>query len=314
MNKYRLDPASAEQSQPKETQRPSSDFPSPRQSYYADPEFVEQKNRVDESIHNAMKEAVRAAVRRNWQKTLMGSTWHEAFILNILLTTTSDEVISRTVKELAHLIVSGNAKNLAKHFYVSDFDEIADDLLLRCSDQFLDKALERRLLTITPRALINALAKAERLGYDSSDILDETSERVVGGIPRLPLPGPPNQNVLLAQQQQQKKEQDEAIQRQQQRAQQQQAAQRPQYPPYVSQTPVPTNTLRCVQCGGMFSDNASYNYVRTFFTRLKCTLWLIAYSTFKIAYVARSRLKGAKRSTGARTVDVGSRQRAASTT
>ncbi|KAH7035249.1 uncharacterized protein B0I36DRAFT_90081 [Microdochium trichocladiopsis] len=236
MSKYRLD----SQERPP-SYRPPADFPSPNQNHQADPTFHRHRDLVDSSIQEAKPEAVRTAVRRNWQKTLMGSAWHEAFILNILITTTSEDVVAKTVKQLAHLIAPGSARHLIPQFHAPDFDALADDILNRCSDQFLDKALERRLQTIGPKALINALARAERLGYEKGDILDESSERIIGGMPRPPLPLPPKQH-------------------------QQPPPPPPPHPnsavppaPYVPQ-PQGMNTFRCTQCGDIFDDIGVYNH------------------------------------------------------
>lgn len=61
------------------------------------------------------------------------------------------------------------------------------------SNEFLDKALQRRLKTISARRLVNALAKAERLGYDVQDIVEEREnsrpEHVIPSIPYQVFPG-----------------------------------------------------------------------------------------------------------------------------
>lgn len=59
------------------------------------------------------------------------------------------------------------------HCYPSNFDQNADRVLSKLSPDFLDRALARRLETIDARSLVNALARAERLGYDVSDIVVE---------------------------------------------------------------------------------------------------------------------------------------------
>lgn len=60
-----------------------------------------------------------------------------------------------------------------QHLTSTDVDELADALLKRASDSFLDRALARRLETISGRNLVNALARADRLGYDTRDIVGE---------------------------------------------------------------------------------------------------------------------------------------------
>lgn len=56
---------------------------------------------------------------------------------------------------------------------MADFDQITDLVLPKLSAQFLDRALAQRLETVDARSLVNALARAERLGYDVSDIVVE---------------------------------------------------------------------------------------------------------------------------------------------
>lgn len=60
---------------------------------------------------------------------------------------------------------------LLAHFTTEIIDEVADAIIEKASDAFLDKCLEKRLCTIEAVPLINALAKAERLGYEPSDIV-----------------------------------------------------------------------------------------------------------------------------------------------
>ena len=74
-------------------------------------------------------------------------------------------------------MVSESKHEIIAHLTTSDLDEVADDILDKASDYFLDRALEKRLRTIDARSLINALARAERLGYESSDILEDQKEK-----------------------------------------------------------------------------------------------------------------------------------------
>lgn len=150
--------------------------------------------------------------------------------LNIILTTSNDDVIGKTVKQLAHIIAPGAAKHLVPYFSTVDFDSTATQILDRCSDKFLDNALERRLKTISARELINALAKAERLGYEHGDILDENLERIIGGIPGAP-PALPSQPLP-----------------------------QPPQTQYMQQPQQPLQ-LRCSDCGGIFHDRGSYDHV-----------------------------------------------------
>lgn len=58
----------------------------------------------------------------------------------------------------------------------SDLDELADLILSKASVAFYDKCLEKRLKTIDAKRLINALARAQRLGYELDDVQEEEDE------------------------------------------------------------------------------------------------------------------------------------------
>ncbi|OTA64651.1 hypothetical protein K449DRAFT_273051 [Hypoxylon sp. EC38] len=77
-------------------------------------------------------------------------------------------------------MVSESKHEIIAHLTTPDLDELADEILAKASDYFLDQALEKRLRTIDARSLINALARAERLGYESSDILEDQKEKPSG--------------------------------------------------------------------------------------------------------------------------------------
>lgn len=87
-------------------------------------------------------------------------------------------------------MVQTSKHQLLAHFTPQDFDEVADLMLSRVSSQFLDRALAQRLETIDARSLVNALARAERLGYDVQDIVEEKTgreaERVVPSLNGVP--------------------------------------------------------------------------------------------------------------------------------
>ena len=75
---------------------------------------------------------------------------------------------------------------LKSHYLADDIDELMDSILSRASAQFLDKALARRLETIPARQLVNALARAERLGYDIQDIVRDHDEQVIPSMHSVP--------------------------------------------------------------------------------------------------------------------------------
>lgn len=59
-----------------------------------------------------------------------------------------------------------------------DLDQLADLILSKASVAFYDRTLEQRLKTIDAKRLINALARAERLGYEVSDVQDEEEDNL----------------------------------------------------------------------------------------------------------------------------------------
>ena len=83
---------------------------------------------------------------------------------------------------------------LISHFSQADLDEIADAIISKASDAFLDKCLNARLLTIEAKPLLTALAKAERLGYNPADIVQEQHERVLPTTQASRPPPPPPQS------------------------------------------------------------------------------------------------------------------------
>lgn len=77
-----------------------------------------------------------------------------------------------------------------------DIDAVASHILSKASESFLDAALELRLKSIDAKRLINALARAERLGYEPSDVVDEDDDPAASQPPAdyyeqvLPAPAP----------------------------------------------------------------------------------------------------------------------------
>ncbi|OIW31708.1 hypothetical protein CONLIGDRAFT_629382 [Coniochaeta ligniaria NRRL 30616] len=81
-------------------------------------------------------------------------------------------VQSRAVHDFGRNLVANCKAELVEHFSNRDLDDVADLILAKASNAFLDKALEMRLATIDAKPLLNALARAERLGYDSQDLVE----------------------------------------------------------------------------------------------------------------------------------------------
>ncbi|KAL2259334.1 hypothetical protein VTK26DRAFT_7040 [Humicola hyalothermophila] len=156
-------------------------FPSPTADHARiNPKFVDDCTRINYAVQQSLPEAVRRIIRDHWEKCLMGSEFHQAFVLNASIHHASPLVTRRAVCDFGRKMVSESKHELIQHFTTADLDEVADLIISKASDSFLDKCLEKRLLTIEAKPLINALAKAERLGYDSSDIIqDAHNERVI---------------------------------------------------------------------------------------------------------------------------------------
>lgn len=75
--------------------------------------------------------------------------------------------------------------------------EVEDTLVERAPDTLLDKCMSKRLNTISGRTLLNMLARAERLGYDAEDIVDDPPAK--GSTAKRPAPAPaPTQNQTPA--------------------------------------------------------------------------------------------------------------------
>ena len=62
---------------------------------------------------------------------------------------------------------------IVAHLRTSDIDKVAGHILAQASEKFLDAALDIRLRSIDAKRLVNALARAERLGYELDGVLAE---------------------------------------------------------------------------------------------------------------------------------------------
>jgi hypothetical protein len=96
--------------------------------------------------------------------------------MNAVIHHANGHIIRRAIRDFGHKMVTESKHELLSHFTPQDLDEVGDAILEKASDSFLDKALEKRLASIDARSLINALAQAERLGYENNDNLDADNE------------------------------------------------------------------------------------------------------------------------------------------
>ncbi|KAK4155022.1 hypothetical protein C8A00DRAFT_32200 [Chaetomidium leptoderma] len=176
-----MDPPGTRKSGQPPQQRGAMGFPSPTQDYAAiNPKFVDDCTRMNFAIQQSLPEAVRRIVRDHWEKCLLGSEFHQAFILNASIHHALPTITQRAVRDFGGKMVAESKHELMAHFTAESLDEVADLIIGKASDAFLDKCLEKRLRTIEAKPLINALANAERLGYEQGDVIqDDQHERVI---------------------------------------------------------------------------------------------------------------------------------------
>ncbi|KAF3767917.1 hypothetical protein M406DRAFT_106797 [Cryphonectria parasitica EP155] len=154
--------------------RPSSGFPSPgRDQSHANPKFADDRTRITYAIQQAIPEAARRSVRDCWEKALLGSDFHQAFVLNASIHHATPSALQRGMRDFGTNMIRAAKREIVDAMTPADLDEVAALILAKASDSFLDQALERRLKTIEAKRLINALARAERLGYEPSDVEEE---------------------------------------------------------------------------------------------------------------------------------------------
>ncbi|ORY62339.1 uncharacterized protein BCR38DRAFT_486602 [Pseudomassariella vexata] len=168
-------------------------FGSPTRDYARDnPKFNDDSSRLTHAIQQSVPEAVRRTVRDNWEKALLGSEFHHAFIMNAVIHHADGIIIRRAIRDFGYKMVLESKVELISHFRPQDLDAVADKILEKASDEFLDKAMDKRLSTIDARSLINALARAERLGYEDNDTLDNPNHHPQPQVatPTQPVPSP----------------------------------------------------------------------------------------------------------------------------
>lgn len=59
-------------------------FPSPGRDHKNNPKLDEDRNRLMYGIQQSIPEAVRRSVRDNWEKCLLGTDFHQAFVVSFL--------------------------------------------------------------------------------------------------------------------------------------------------------------------------------------------------------------------------------------
>ncbi|OAA48778.1 hypothetical protein NOR_02028 [Metarhizium rileyi] len=138
-----------------------------------------------ESFFPSPRVDVRQVVRDRHGSCLLGSEYHLAFILNAVIHKATPSTLAQAVTNFGLRLVQLTKRQLISHFTAGDLDELADDILSTASSGFLDRALAQRLETIRARSLVNALAKAERLGYDVKDVVEERRDGTEHVVPNV---------------------------------------------------------------------------------------------------------------------------------
>ncbi|KAK3400212.1 hypothetical protein B0T20DRAFT_391743 [Sordaria brevicollis] len=171
---------------------PSSGFPSPVTTHaHLNKKFIDDCTRLTYAIQQSTPDAVRRVFRDNWEKCMLGTEFHQAFILNASIHHAVPSITRRAVRDFGQKMVLESKHELISHFSTADLDEVADVIISKASEAFLDKCLAVRLETIEAKPLLTALARAQRLGYNPADIVEEQHERVMPTTqPARPAPPP----------------------------------------------------------------------------------------------------------------------------
>jgi hypothetical protein len=227
--------------------------------------FNDDVNRLARDMMTALPEAIRRVVRDNWQRTLLGTDFHQAFVVSVsfllvllvVLTEMSQmnasihhsvpSITKRAIRDFGAKMVNECKEEIVKHLTMESLDQVSDLILKNASEGFLDKCLAFRLQTIEATPLINALAKAERLGFESGDIVDQ---------------GVPNEQVI---QHEQPNANNHYYATALPNGTQSSAPSNGGYPPHrrgKEHVPAPDGELRCPQCARWFEDLEAYQYVR----------------------------------------------------
>ncbi|PHH70579.1 hypothetical protein CDD82_7035 [Ophiocordyceps australis] len=130
-----------------------------------------------EAVKQADPAVVRQVVRDLSSQCLLGSDYHNVFVAGLVLNNASSTAVEQTIREYGKKMVRLCKQQIIDHLTSQDLDTLSDSILAKAGSSFLDKALARRLETIPARSLVNALARAERLGYEVQDVVEEHSEK-----------------------------------------------------------------------------------------------------------------------------------------
>ncbi|CAK7262924.1 hypothetical protein SEPCBS57363_000304 [Sporothrix epigloea] len=129
--------------------------------------------RLNSALVRCLPESLQCAVRQNWERCLNGTDFHQMFMLKSLLMVISPAAARSAFKEFGSKAVRSAKAEIVAHLRTSDIDKVAGQILAQASEKFLDAALDIRLRSIDAKRLVNALARAERLGYEIDGVLAE---------------------------------------------------------------------------------------------------------------------------------------------
>ncbi|KAF4581076.1 hypothetical protein GQ602_007213 [Ophiocordyceps camponoti-floridani] len=122
-------------------------------------------------VSRVAPDVVRQVMRDRWEKCLSGSEYHLNFVLKAIVPSATPAMLALALQ--ASVDLAETRKRMLDTLTSKDMDGLADAILSKASDDFLDQAMARRLETIGARRLVNLLARAERLGYDVRDVVEE---------------------------------------------------------------------------------------------------------------------------------------------
>lgn len=137
----------------------------------SDPHLRSEAEDLSHRLTSARPEVVRLVLRNLFEMCFIGSEYHASFLLNIVMHESSPDVLRRSIDQFGGRLAKDCAREISSHWGPTELDQLAPTLLARCGSSFLDKAIEMRLETIPAQNLVNALAKANRLGYNAGDIV-----------------------------------------------------------------------------------------------------------------------------------------------
>lgn len=158
-------------------------------SSMVDPTMIEQATRLNALINEVSPTVTRAVFRQRWREFLFdGSNRddHATFLLKAGLKNATKPVIDRILKEESLYkgdFIQGVTQKKAVIAAVIQ-RATPEQLLSNVQLNIFERALERHLVTMNSRKLVRWLARAQRLGFQADDIIND-DESVVPNMPEL---------------------------------------------------------------------------------------------------------------------------------